>query len=1046
MYLSNAYCTLQARAVEKGKGSKPKGDAGEVARPDSETMEIVYTETSGTGPSVQIAASRATSEPPAPPASSKQVHSQTGPLDLSPGSKATSPRGKLGKLEQAIDRLKTGAKPAPKVKIKQEPVSPRAKEKPQESTSPEDIGKPPTPPPCVSPGLSSSPPSSVPPPSSGKASGPAPQSSESERKVVVSIETQTQTEMSPVEDERTESENEQERTEKEKSVKSSQSRAELVTSAELRKMLEGHSSLLAGMGVSQKDPGDGSKAETAIDNKPDSDSDTDVEQDKDAECFVDKVEASVTDKPKASTEKISASPKSVKVKESESKQTDSVEKRTDSDGSRKLLKAKMSEEREVSKPDSQTESKKTSVGNEHEKDADKVETENEKLRADEGKGSEGDEKEESDYEVIDDDEDTEIEGEGEEEGEGENEKEGEKESEPTQSALTAPAATGEVVHEEEEEDIVEYVEEEEEPEDVESPSAAGEQAVVEEEEEGEEEEYEEYYEEVEEGVPLGEDEEVVYEEEVEEIEEVEEPPEIIDIEEDDIELISDSRDSVLRPDGTLVGPIQQRPQRGGMMPMYGRGQMRGQYMPTRGRGMPPVGRGFMMQQSPRGMAPQQRGMGPQRGVMPQRGRAMALRGRMAQPGMFSPQRDRGGPIRNMVPPLPRSAPASPGRALVPTSQSRAIVPMSPVRAVVPSRAVTPVRRGRGALVQPYSQRGRMPFQSPSQGFPQRGMVRSPMRGRGVPRQVRPAQPRMDRSFPQAGGMDSTYRTFLAPVATRGRGSPRRMPAAVPPRPSPRPTLPLDMTFGDLPPLSASDIAQGIGLPEPMVDGPPDVNVPMDVGGDMATQMDLDAILGPLPDESLPPPAPIQESPGTSATSGAPVVTLPPRITSPQAGPSSRQRSTSTDSSDPPLDLPDRLNCIDPDCKRTFPNTEELDTHLEKDHGVSLEDPLVSKENPADAALAENLEVDMRPFYQCAFCQKVFRTKSGLKNHMSIHTGFYRFWCDTCKKGFNNSAEYKRDQNRHAGNGVICLKCNKVFLEQKQLDKHRKTCTENKNDG
>lgn len=422
---------------------------------------------------------------------------------------------------------------------------------------------------------------------------------------------------------------------------------------------------------------------------------------------------------------------------------------------------------------------------------------------------------------------------------------------------------------------------------------------------------------------------------------------------------------------------------------------------------------------------------------------MAFRGRMIQPmqrpGMFT-QRGRGVPVRNVVPPSPRSVPSSPSRARFPTSQSRALVPASPVRAVVPSRAVTPVRRGRGAVVQPYSHRGgRMPFQTP---MPQRGMVRSPMVGRGGARQIRPAQPRMDRNFPQAGGMDSTYRTFLAPVASRGRASPRRMPAAVPPRTTPRPTLPLDMTFGDLPPLSASDIAQGIGLPEPMVDGPPDMNVPIEMGGDsdMATQMDLDAILGPLPDESLPPPVPVQDTAGTSSTSGAPQGT-------PQAGPSgSRQRTTSTDSSDPPLDLPDRLNCIDPDCKRTFPNTEELDTHLEKDHGVSLEDPLVSSENPADAALAEGLEVDMRPFYQCAFCQKVFRTKSGLKNHMSMHTGFYRFWCDTCKKGFNNSAEYKRDQNRHAGNGVICLKCNKVFLEQKQLDKHRKTCTENKNDG
>ncbi len=49
---------------------------------------------------------------------------------------------------------------------------------------------------------------------------------------------------------------------------------------------------------------------------------------------------------------------------------------------------------------------------------------------------------------------------------------------------------------------------------------------------------------------------------------------------------------------------------------------------------------------------------------------------------------------------------------------------------------------------------------------------------------------------------------------------------------------------------------------------------------------------------------------------------------------------------------------------------------------------------------------------CTKCGKTFNSFNGLKYHMSIHTGHFKFWCEICQKGLNKKDEYERHMKKH----------------------------------
>ncbi len=80
------------------------------------------------------------------------------------------------------------------------------------------------------------------------------------------------------------------------------------------------------------------------------------------------------------------------------------------------------------------------------------------------------------------------------------------------------------------------------------------------------------------------------------------------------------------------------------------------------------------------------------------------------------------------------------------------------------------------------------------------------------------------------------------------------------------------------------------------------------------------------------------------------------------------------------------------------------------------------------------------FFPCNRCDRKFSSLERLKNHTSVHTGEWRFWCDACAKGFNQKKQFEIDQNKHLGNCFRCVKCGRSLYHEVELQKHVEKCS------
>ena len=96
----------------------------------------------------------------------------------------------------------------------------------------------------------------------------------------------------------------------------------------------------------------------------------------------------------------------------------------------------------------------------------------------------------------------------------------------------------------------------------------------------------------------------------------------------------------------------------------------------------------------------------------------------------------------------------------------------------------------------------------------------------------------------------------------------------------------------------------------------------------------------------------------------------------------------------------------------------------------------NKRELADADKNLNLTV-------CDVCQKVFKRKEFLMQHLKSHIGLRPFKCETtgCNKSFSRKEHLLRHENSHTGSkSFSCTICQKKFSRKDNLNKHRRLVT------
>jgi hypothetical protein len=76
---------------------------------------------------------------------------------------------------------------------------------------------------------------------------------------------------------------------------------------------------------------------------------------------------------------------------------------------------------------------------------------------------------------------------------------------------------------------------------------------------------------------------------------------------------------------------------------------------------------------------------------------------------------------------------------------------------------------------------------------------------------------------------------------------------------------------------------------------------------------------------------------------------------------------------------------------------------------------------------------------CEICQKSFKRREHLYQHVKLHTGFRPYTCDNCNKSFMRKEHLLRHMTSHSGQkNFTCNICDKSFSRNDNLLKHKKT--------
>ncbi|XP_055549827.1 zinc finger protein 271-like isoform X2 [Wyeomyia smithii] len=129
------------------------------------------------------------------------------------------------------------------------------------------------------------------------------------------------------------------------------------------------------------------------------------------------------------------------------------------------------------------------------------------------------------------------------------------------------------------------------------------------------------------------------------------------------------------------------------------------------------------------------------------------------------------------------------------------------------------------------------------------------------------------------------------------------------------------------------------------------------------------------------------------------------------------------------------------CLAVFESKEDLEKHKSTHQCSSQTEMRCSGELIGDH-LEERCNIKNR--HSCAYCQKLFASKSALAAHVRVHTQERPFPCSYCSKRFRTVGGQELHERRHSGvKPYHCDICGRGFAESSNLKVHRRTHTREK---
>ena len=74
-------------------------------------------------------------------------------------------------------------------------------------------------------------------------------------------------------------------------------------------------------------------------------------------------------------------------------------------------------------------------------------------------------------------------------------------------------------------------------------------------------------------------------------------------------------------------------------------------------------------------------------------------------------------------------------------------------------------------------------------------------------------------------------------------------------------------------------------------------------------------------------------------------------------------------------------------------------------------------------------------FRCSYCGKTFGHRGNLNQHVKLHPGQFKYNCQSCKKGFNKIGNYKAHVRAHEGLRYHCEYCSEPYMDKQKLKYH-----------